>query len=379
MTLIKDIKSYENLKIHYGEGFLENLRKNKKLYNKIMKKIISLSYDEINEKDEYDRSPLILLCISNENTSDIFAIIKLLLKNGADVNMRDIYGKTALYYSIPKYIEYIDYSNNELEKMKILLEYGASINLEYDKDKIIFNRLSNYDDKNLRNHDVIYTIIAKLIYNSVDLNSSNIDGGISIDLLFELCNIKLCSSNKCRKFIKILSLLLEKIDNIEIIDRLPILHKLFEPIYYHGNENKVELLENILKIVKKILEKGMDVNKQDKYGNIPLLYLLNVVDFKGERIVNPLIDKNIREKIGELINLLLEYGSNLTIKNNNDECINDLLANNISIIFFNYRMKKMEERIKELEGEIEILKYVPGNSKYFETMKDFDRLRNRIV
>lgn len=81
-----------------------------------------------NLKDDQGRTAIFLLVFNGCN-ANVELYIKLLQSNGADINVKDNYGKTPLDYAI---------EFGKIEAVKVLIEVGAKIN-EVDVDKI--NRL----------------------------------------------------------------------------------------------------------------------------------------------------------------------------------------------------------------------------------------------
>lgn len=78
-------------------------------------------------KQGFVETNLIITAVYNKNAD----ILNLLLRNGADVDLDDGFGATALMYAV---------SNTQIELVKILLEHNADPNL---KDKTGNNAFSN--------------------------------------------------------------------------------------------------------------------------------------------------------------------------------------------------------------------------------------------
>ena len=190
----------------------------------------ALSNSEL--KKHYDReiNYINLNEIINENfetplfqalrTEDV-DIVKLLVKNGADVNKENKDGNTPLIKACKK-------ENKNI--VKLLIEYGADVNKE---NKNIVKLLIEYGaDVNKENKDgntpLIYScnhyykdIAELLIENGADVNKENKDGDTPL--------IKACEKK------------------------------------YNGN------------IVKLLIENGADVNKENKDGNTPLIKACEII------------------------------------------------------------------------------------------------------
>jgi ankyrin repeat protein len=82
----------------------------------VAKSLVKVSND-INSKDEeYERTSLMYAVIDEENE-----VVKLLLENGANVNIQDDNGYTALHFASKE---------NLLDVAKLLLEHGANTNTQ---------------------------------------------------------------------------------------------------------------------------------------------------------------------------------------------------------------------------------------------------------
>ena len=132
-------------------------------YIEVCKKLIKRGVN-INEKNEYGNTPLMLTCMYRHKK-----ICLLLLENGADVNIKDNVGRTALMHAVWKGYK---------EICSWLLENGADVNI---KDSYGETALINASEKRYKE------ICSLLIENKADINIGNIFG----DTLFML----VCSKN----------------------------------------------------------------------------------------------------------------------------------------------------------------------------------------
>jgi ankyrin repeat protein len=65
----------------------------------------------------------------NQNEYSTLEKVELILKHKSDINAKNIHGCTALHI----FCTYINSSSN-IETMKLLVEYGANINLDNNKE-----------------------------------------------------------------------------------------------------------------------------------------------------------------------------------------------------------------------------------------------------
>ncbi len=103
----------------------------------------------MNDKDNYGDTALIL-ATSLSNTESNVETVKLLIDNGADVNIRGNDGWTALMYAT------CNFQNSNIETAKLLLDSGADIQITNDNDETILDRL-------LENEEVYENMINLLL------------------------------------------------------------------------------------------------------------------------------------------------------------------------------------------------------------------------
>lgn len=111
------------------------------------------------QSDEYKRTPLFTACINHiktyypETYYKSYDLVKLFLEHGADSDIQDIYGDSALNRAI--------YSN-KYKEVKLLLDYGADINIKNNNGITPFDEAMKTDNKKI--------IELLKVYKTIDLN-----------------------------------------------------------------------------------------------------------------------------------------------------------------------------------------------------------------
>ncbi len=80
----------------------------------------------VNFQEEEEGESVLMLTIQQDDKEKMPALMKLLLDNGAEVNLPDYFGWTALIHAT---------AYNSASAVKLLLEYGANPDFKDDKDK----------------------------------------------------------------------------------------------------------------------------------------------------------------------------------------------------------------------------------------------------
>ena len=139
--------------LHYA---IDNCKNN---YEETIKFLIN-NYDNINSHDsKYSNTPLHKLCARTEPS---MSLIRLLLKNGADANAKNISGKTPLFYSIFSF---------STELLDLLVKNGADVNI---RDK--YGNTVLHDDYSGRDAKNFEEFLIALINLGFDINSRNSAG-----------------------------------------------------------------------------------------------------------------------------------------------------------------------------------------------------------
>lgn len=161
------------------------------------------------------------------------------------------------------------------------------------------------------------------------------------------------------------------------------------PIFYLI-KNMVYLEHDVfIEILKIFLEYGADLDIKCKSN--PLIFYIfkkfNIIKSKDPPYLffNPATVKKYKRETIEIMGLLLNYGINIYAKNFKFETIFDNAKNDSYMIKYildhQYEKEKEElkKRIRELEIENERLRFVPGNSGYFDTISNLNKLANRLT
>ncbi|NGX49570.1 MAG: hypothetical protein K940chlam5_01169 [Candidatus Anoxychlamydiales bacterium] len=219
---------------------IHNSIPNEALFNKVLFKAVkSKDFDivfalinagkiDVNAVDENSITALFYCCELNDTL-----IAGLLLQNGANVNFKDVPGDTPLMHATVQ---------SSIEIVNLFIFYGALIN-----------------DKNLQGTSALMYAVSNLNFEKTKIL---IDAGANVDdfdnkkitMLMEA--IEQMESGKKDSDIKILDLILDKIQNIDAQDNLG------EPALMKTRSSK---------IARKLLDKGASLSIQNLLGQTPLL------------------------------------------------------------------------------------------------------------
>lgn len=217
--------------------------------------------DRLNSRDE-NRLTALMHAAKEKNV----ATVKRLIEAGADVNLKDKDGKTALEYSLYPCSLYWDETALEIPKM--LIEAGADVlSQNYEGQTALMALKKRYDH-------------ALDERNFAPLNKSYYD-------LYQ--------------------------ERMRFLEPIEAERTVIDPSRLNEvNEHKQTLLmlavsENNLYKVKRLIEAGADLNLQDKKGRTALMYALAPTDYCW-----------VEEPI-EIVKALIEGGADLSVRNNKDQ------------------------------------------------------------
>ena len=293
--------------------------------------------------------------VLNEGTSLLVAakkrdtlLVNYLLKNGADINQRDKYQRTALHKAVSSYElkeEDIVEEQKILQVVKVLVEKGANVNLTDDRNSAALNIAA------LREH---ISVVEYLLDNGAEINNKGENGNTALSYvvsdgnleLFELLikrgadhrllldngqNLLFSASgnfelmemliNKFNLDVKHVDTLgrtiLHAAGNQKIIDSLLSKYQMdINQVDFSGRTVLHEALERYdnLEVVKHLLNKGADINIIDKGGSNMLSYFAQVMSC-GEQDSEPEEYKEIQEYNRKIIKFLLSNNLSKSHKN----------------------------------------------------------------
>lgn len=242
-----------------------------KNFLKKLESILQTSSSSINVQNTGGKTALMfaLTCYP----TDQIEVVKLLLKRGADPNLRDIEGLTALMLSAQR----SSYENSP-EIVKLLVEGGADPNIQ---DTYGWNGLITAVSSSTNNNSL--ETVKLLLDNGADVNMQDYEGETA------LMNVNFYTSNNASETVK---LLLERGADITLRDNNgdTILMKTIHCVYNYYNS---------LECMKLLLEKGTDVNLQNNDGQTVLMLLVS--------------DSS---SLPEFMKLLLENGADINLQDN---------------------------------------------------------------
>ncbi len=105
---------------------------------------------DVNQRGKFSLTPLMTAAKSND-----FRLIRTLLANGADIDAKDDFRKSAIWYA---------YDYESFDAFKILLENGAKIDFSMNYD----NAPTLYKKRNLYKLAKEYSLLTKIRYNPND-------------------------------------------------------------------------------------------------------------------------------------------------------------------------------------------------------------------
>jgi ankyrin repeat protein len=268
-------------------------------------------FEKIHKDDSRNALQKLLLLESYED-GNADRIIKLLVESGADLNTQcDITKSTALLQAV----EYNDY-----ESVKLLLKHGADVDIRdffgvtalmHAKNKKIRNLLLKSDAKGLLN---LAELKEKIAQNDLRKSIDSLGDTLSLSeqisaskdtMLTHLSEYKKNTNPKMisafeQKDAVILKEATKELKTLKYVNVLDLIKEKFP-----------------LDFIEIVLQKGGDVNITDSSGDTPLIYCARVKDI-------------------EIINLLLRYGADINVANHNNFDPIDVALNSLD-----YEMAKL--------------------------------------
>jgi len=257
-------------------------------------------------------------------------IAEFLIQRGADVNAKDSYGCTPLYYAI-NYIDDSDFVNLliargadvnakqregetllqsaakrvKTEVIKLLLEAGADIDVKNDRDQTALHTLLDIRSSLLYrlSKDILELLLAK----GADVNLKDNDGRTPLLLAAESAGGE------------IVELLLDKGADINAKDDESGFTALHHAALF-GNKSAAEVL----------VTRGADINAKDKQGHTPLYVAVNHDYQVADLLINKGADSGIRTESGQTLLQLVQQRKQI------ESTIPDMIFDGKSDCLFGY-------------------------------------------
>lgn len=320
--------------------------------------IIKVNLDNIdyNIKDKNDNYILIYAVIYNQ-----LNLVKILVENGARIDIIDQEGYSILYYPIRfNYFEILQYLLEQNKTVvgisivdlidrnnRIPIHYAIKYkNIKILKELIKYSNLHTTDIKgNNILHMAIYSrdieILKFILSSNIDINSRTLIGESALHIA---CNLQL---------IDMIDILLQdpKIDS-----SLADYEMDFTPLHYSVNLNNIQIINKLLN------NKNTNINAQDRFGNTVLHYaILN----NNIELFNLFIDKNINTNLWNIdgnIPLHIAIINNISNLDNLIEKSNLNIQNNIGNCCVHYICKyKLYEQYRNILINKKINIYIKNN------------------
>jgi len=232
---------------------------NKKDINYIITNISDLLKAKGNENYKFNTNKLKMILYKYYIKPDPLKIKKLILR-GADMNIQDKYGNTALIKAL---------NSGYTDVAKLLIEAGANINAKNNSDSTALMVAAE---------DGHQDIVELLVISKADMNIQNKYGNTA--LIRALHN----------DYIDIAKLLITAGADVDIQDE-------------YGKTALIWATDHCyVNIVKLLITAGADVNIQDKYGNTALIEILASDYFASDYV--------------DIVKLLIAAGTNINAKDN---------------------------------------------------------------
>jgi len=337
-----------------------------------IKKIIN-SNVSLNEKDQEFGKNALMWAAWDDN----YEIAKFLIESGADINEIDNHGYTALLWAIKKgstsvtrlLLQNKILMGNDIkcsplfiacwarqkEIINILHEYGVSMNIKYEKGVTVLMLSSSFGF-----NDIVET----LVNNGANINYENNNGENALFYAIRNGHISIINyllskdmdiqhKNKFGQNL-LISLLIEKDNTLYWIKEFMAENHVANNILnkrnaVYGTKTSGEFFytnnDYFINTVKFLIDKKIDINNVDNFGNTPLIYAAINGDFKVAK-------------------LLIENGASLNIENKKNKTALIYAVDNAS-----YELEQML-----LKNNIDINKFdISGNNAIMYAIKNQDK------
>ena len=264
-----------------------------------------------------DGDTALILAVDNNNME----MVKLLLSYGADIDYQGFRGRTALFCAL-------EYNRKEnIEMVKLLIKNKADVNIAYDGDyeneetPLMYAAMEGYKETvkilienkalvNKRNRNNVNALIYAYMYGHEDIADILLQNGSdSLDKSLKVCNL-----NKETLLSYDVPLITAAVYSTNEV----FLQKLIDNganVNYKNYDEKTALIEaasyNNINAVKVLLKNNADVNVQNKYGMTALMWACRKGNLEMTKmLLEAGADKSIKRGNYDALYYAREYGKN---------------------------------------------------------------------
>jgi serine/threonine-protein phosphatase 6 regulatory ankyrin repeat subunit B len=290
-ALIFAIKTYEQkISLLNSKSINLSYEKIKKIKNKInnqthlvIKKLINYGAD-LNIRNNQGYTALMIACLITNNS-----IVEKLIHYGADINIMDNCGYTALFYTISSH----EYSKDEINNYLLYQEENLIV------DKLITNGANlNIKYKNGLTM-LIYTIFIDNTYLAIKL----INSGVNLDTQDFERKTALIYATKSGNY-EIVEKLISNGANLNIKDYKGATALMYAILHFNYNYS-------CYKIIEKLLDYNINVNIKDNENNTPLEIAIKLYLYIKNKTNKILIHKGYNKIIKLLALEMIHQGNNV--------------------------------------------------------------------
>ena len=387
--LVEEMKMNINIINESGNTVLHSALKRKSSFS-IIPYLISKGAD-VNKVNNRNEAPIHYSCYGSNSRNDFKKIIELLLSKGADINARGMGVETILQRVVQntQYFKFIPY----------LISKGADVNIkkEYSRYRtpLLHQLISRGQDRNV---DAIESVTKLLLQKGVDINGKDSQGTTA---LYNAINKKLLTKmllnlgadlNSKDNHGATLFLRSFRYNRRAIVDYINFLIKEGANVRDKDDCGNTALHLAVarnysMEIIKPLIDKGLDVNAVNVYGETPLhsamakgnkrvinvIKLLfengatgNVLDYSGNTPFHKLSFRFYNDRPDELINLIkLMVKNKMNINAQNDKGIS--IFHKSLNVSFSQKTKIFFEELLRLGADINALDY-NGNTSIHQAV-----------